>query len=146
MPSVTELTIGSGLLAPHLFDGYADLAVGTPGEDYGGKDAVGAVNVVYGSAGGLSTRDEFWTQDVTNMQNGAEPGDRFGRVLTAGDFMATALLSVPLFLLYEAGIFLSSIFCWRASGRCTLLIKRFLQTTVAYSMIFSNSLILPGKS
>lgn len=31
-------------------------------------------------------------------------------LLTAGDFMATALLAVPLFLLYEAGIFLSSLF------------------------------------
>jgi sec-independent protein translocase protein TatC len=31
-------------------------------------------------------------------------------LLTAGDFMATALLALPLFLLYEAGIFLSALF------------------------------------
>jgi sec-independent protein translocase protein TatC len=31
-------------------------------------------------------------------------------LLTAGDFMATALLAVPLFLLYEVGIFLSTLF------------------------------------
>ncbi len=31
-------------------------------------------------------------------------------LLTAGDFMATALLGFPLFLLYEAGIFLSQLF------------------------------------
>lgn len=31
-------------------------------------------------------------------------------MLTAGDFMATALLAVPLFLLYESGVFLTSIF------------------------------------
>lgn len=31
-------------------------------------------------------------------------------LLTAGDFMATALLAAPLFLLYEAGIFLSALF------------------------------------
>ena len=31
-------------------------------------------------------------------------------LLTAGDFMATALLALPLFLLYEAGIFLSHLF------------------------------------
>lgn len=31
-------------------------------------------------------------------------------LLTAGDFMATALLAIPLFFLYEAGIFLSSLF------------------------------------
>jgi sec-independent protein translocase protein TatC len=31
-------------------------------------------------------------------------------LLTAGDFMATALMAFPLFLLYEAGIFLSALF------------------------------------
>lgn len=31
-------------------------------------------------------------------------------LLTAGDFMATALLAIPLFLLYEAGIFLNALF------------------------------------
>ncbi len=31
-------------------------------------------------------------------------------MITAGDFMATALMSFPLFLLYEAGIFLSTLF------------------------------------
>lgn len=31
-------------------------------------------------------------------------------LLTAGDFMATALMALPLFLLYEAGIFLSTLF------------------------------------
>lgn len=31
-------------------------------------------------------------------------------LLTAGDFMATALLAIPLFFLYEAGIFLTAIF------------------------------------
>jgi hypothetical protein len=68
-------------------DGYADLAIGAPGEDYGGKDAIGAVNVVYGSAGGLTaTGDQFWHQDVSGMQNAAEDGDRFGRVLAAADF------------------------------------------------------------
>jgi hypothetical protein len=68
-------------------DGYADLAVGVSGEDYGGKNDVGAVNVLYGSASGLTdVGDEFWTQDTSGMANAAEDGDRFGRVLTAGDF------------------------------------------------------------
>ena len=31
-------------------------------------------------------------------------------LLTAGDFVATGLMAFPLFLLYEAGIFLSSLF------------------------------------
>jgi sec-independent protein translocase protein TatC len=37
-------------------------------------------------------------------------------LLTAGDFMATALLAVPLFFLYEAGIFLSLIFNKKKKG------------------------------
>lgn len=36
-------------------------------------------------------------------------------LLTAGDFMATALLSIPLFFLYEAGIFLSLLFTGKKS-------------------------------
>ncbi len=31
-------------------------------------------------------------------------------LLTAGDFMATAMLAIPLFALYEAGIFLTALF------------------------------------
>lgn len=38
-------------------------------------------------------------------------------LLTAGDFMATILLGFPLFLLYEAGIFLSALFNRRHSSR-----------------------------
>ena len=30
-------------------------------------------------------------------------------LLTAGDFMATAMLAIPLFGLYEAGIFLTAL-------------------------------------
>lgn len=68
-------------------DGYADLAIGAPGEDYDGKDDVGAVNVVYGSSGGLTvTGDQFWHQDISGTANAAEAGDRFGRVLAAADF------------------------------------------------------------
>jgi len=37
-------------------------------------------------------------------------------LLTAGDFMATGLLAVPLFFLYEAGIFLTSIFGKKATS------------------------------
>jgi len=36
-------------------------------------------------------------------------------LLTAGDFMATGLLAVPLFFLYEAGIFLTAIFGKKAN-------------------------------
>jgi hypothetical protein len=35
-------------------DGYADLAIAAPSEDVGGIFDAGAVNVLYGSAGGLT--------------------------------------------------------------------------------------------
>ncbi len=37
-------------------------------------------------------------------------------LLTAGDLMATALLAIPLFLLYEAGIFLTALFNRKKPG------------------------------
>lgn len=37
-------------------------------------------------------------------------------LLTAGDFMATVLMAFPLFLLYEAGIFLSALFNRKSGG------------------------------
>ena len=69
-------------------DGYDDLAVGVPYEDVGGpviQDA-GAVSVFYGSAAGLSTRDQFWHQDFVDIEGVAETDDNFGYALAAGDF------------------------------------------------------------
>ena len=44
-------------------DGFADIAIGVPNEDQAGADD-GAVNVIYGSAGGLtSTGNQVWSQD-----------------------------------------------------------------------------------
>lgn len=40
-------------------------------------------------------------------------------LLTAGDFMATGLLSVPLFFLYEAGIFLTAFFGKKKAANMT---------------------------
>ncbi len=73
-------------------DGYADLAAGVPVEDLGddpGKEAAGAVEIIYGSAAGLQTSapaDQLWTQDSASVKDHAEPDDVFGSVLAAGDF------------------------------------------------------------
>src|SRR5439155_13955052 len=57
----------------------ADLAVGVPGKDVGSKDKAGAVNVIYGGSGGLSsTGNQQWNQDSPNIQGVADPGDNFG--------------------------------------------------------------------
>ncbi|MDT8306961.1 MAG: FG-GAP repeat protein, partial [Anaerolineae bacterium] len=68
-------------------DGYADLAVGVPSEAIGPLDAAGAVNVLSGSAAGLSAAgDQLWHQDVGTVAGSAEAGDLFGRALAADDF------------------------------------------------------------
>ena len=66
-------------------DGYDDLAIGAPYEDWIGTDA-GKVNTLYGSATGLtSTGSQFWTQDDLIVSN-SEAFDRFGTTLAVGDF------------------------------------------------------------
>jgi hypothetical protein len=68
-------------------DGYDDLAIGVPGERIGPGYDMGAVNVLYGSAVGLSSgNNQIWTQDTAGIAGVAEDGDRFGEALAAGDF------------------------------------------------------------
>jgi hypothetical protein len=63
-------------------DGFADLAMGCPGEDVGGSNDMGAVNILYGSASGLIVTGSqfFGFTDIT-------PGD-----LSFADKCATALV------------------------------------------------------
>jgi hypothetical protein len=71
-------------------DGDDDLAIGVIHEGVGSVVYAGAVNVIYGSAGGLSPTgalpDQFWHQDSTNVEDVAESSDLFGFSLAAGDF------------------------------------------------------------
>jgi hypothetical protein len=57
-------------------DNFEDLAVGAPGEN----TSAGAVNVLYGSSGGLVGANQTLTQA------NSEAGDRFGTALAKGDF------------------------------------------------------------
>ena len=69
-------------------DGFADLAVGVPFESVGTLDAAGAVNVLYGTAAGLTgAGSQSFTQNSPGVGSIAEePGDLFGSALAAGDF------------------------------------------------------------
>jgi hypothetical protein len=70
-------------------DGFADLAIGVPSETLEGTNEIwqGAVNVLYGSSSGLTASgDEFWHQDVSGIESGAERDDFFGYSVAAGDF------------------------------------------------------------
>ncbi|HET9517838.1 MAG TPA: hypothetical protein VFO77_08945, partial [Actinoplanes sp.] len=65
---------------------HSDLAIGVPGESTAG-DHDGLVQVIYGSAAGLSaTGSQSWNQDSPGIAGRAEDGDAFGAVLAAADF------------------------------------------------------------
>jgi hypothetical protein len=65
-------------------DGYADLAIGVTGENFGSGEH-GAVHVVYGSSSGLTAAGNFLFSE--NLFGGSPTDDdEFGRALAAGDF------------------------------------------------------------
>lgn len=74
-------------------DGYADLAIGAPGEAIGTSGTgAGGVNVLYGSASGLTAAgDQAWSQDSPGVKGRSEGNrapetrDLFGSSLVTGD-------------------------------------------------------------
>lgn len=67
-------------------DGYDDLAVAASWLDgTDSTDNAGEVNVLFGSATGLTTRDQLWRQSSTGISGTPEPNDLFGESLAAGD-------------------------------------------------------------
>ncbi|MEE4419372.1 FG-GAP and VCBS repeat-containing protein [Streptomyces bugieae] len=89
--SEPEDTFG-GALAIGDVDGdhVGDLVVGAPGETLGSGTAAvksaGAVTVLRGSPGGLTTAGaQMYTQDSPGVPGAAEPGDRFGAALLLTD-------------------------------------------------------------
>jgi len=93
-PTNANLCDGPGsaeVLADFNGDGYADLAIGSPNESvfFNGSDVqeAGAVNVIYGSPGGLSTtNNQIWSRASTDVARDPEPFNHFGQALTVGDF------------------------------------------------------------
>ncbi|MFC7304371.1 FG-GAP repeat protein [Streptomyces monticola] len=60
-------------------DGYADVAIGAPGEDIGTVADAGAVWVLRGSAAGLTAnKAASWDQNSANVPGAAEKGDKWG--------------------------------------------------------------------
>src|SRR5262249_21692964 len=68
-------------------DGYDDLAIGVPNENINGITAAGAVNVLYGTATGLSAaNNQFWNKDSANVLGDTIAQEYFGSALACGDF------------------------------------------------------------
>ncbi len=70
-------------------DTFSDIAIGIPGEAVDGHSAAGAVQIVYGGPGGPSLSDLVFTQSNLGIGD-AGAGDRFGGVLTVGNFDSDA--------------------------------------------------------
>ena len=64
-------------------DGVDDLAIGVPGEDIGGIEDAGVVQIIFGSASGLtSDGDQFWYQNTPVILESAEQYDQFSSSLS----------------------------------------------------------------
>jgi hypothetical protein len=89
---------GAGLAAADFNgDGFADIAMGIPGQRIGTSDRAGAVSVVLG---GLIRMDivgnRFRHQDTGGIIGVAGAGDEFGRVLDAGDITGDGLADLAI--------------------------------------------------
>jgi hypothetical protein len=68
-------------------DGRDDLAIGVLGDDIPGVASAGSVNVLYGSASGLTASgDQQWSQGSAGIEGVPAAGERFGAELAVGDF------------------------------------------------------------
>jgi hypothetical protein len=81
---------GSGIArADFNGDGFGDLAVGIPHENVGSAVDAGAVQILYGSANGLTaTGNQFFTQNTSGMIATSQDDDFFGATLVAFDYNA----------------------------------------------------------
>jgi len=80
--------LGSALAAGDFDnDGYDELVIGIPFDKVGMIDGAGSVQVLRGSAAGLTPAgDKVWHRDKPGIRGTADDGDHFGYSLTTGRF------------------------------------------------------------
>ena len=103
-------------------DGFADLAMGAPGEDLpgAGQFNVGLVIVSYGSAEGLRLDAAPWLSEDGIFGSGSESEDRFGSALTAGDWNGDGKTDLAIGTAGESGV------AGAGSGAVTVILGREL--------------------
>ena len=67
-------------------DGHDDLAIGIPQENISSGVNGGAVNVIYGSSGGLTALDDWFHQNTSGVTGSVQTSDNFGASLLAANF------------------------------------------------------------
>jgi hypothetical protein len=73
-------------------DGKPELIVGIPGDNAG----AGGIQVLTIMPGPLGIRHAFWNQDIYQVLDTAESGDRFGEALSVGDFNKDGRLDLAI--------------------------------------------------
>ena len=138
-------------------DGYGDLAVGVPGEGEGGVfQSVGGVNVIYGSATGLTgAGNQFWNQDSPNIlgvNEGADGtasnyGENFGAALAVGDFNDDGFSDLAVGVPGETTILLNFLsFVGAFSGSVNVIYGSASGLTADGNQFWNQSLGLEGTS
>jgi hypothetical protein len=99
-------------------DGYADLAIGVPGERIGFDSAdAGMIDVLPGWSGGLASDSAYHLdQDVSGVGGEAEAYDFFAWSLAAGNFDGDAYDDLAVGVINEDGVGAVQIFFGSSSG------------------------------
>ncbi|WP_329254074.1 FG-GAP-like repeat-containing protein [Streptomyces sp. NBC_01478] len=86
LPAAPAFAVHGAVPGDFNGDGYRDAVLPAPGADVAGKEAAGAVVILYGSSSGLSaTHRKTITQNTAGVPGTAEAGDWFGGSTATAD-------------------------------------------------------------
>ncbi|MFI6468146.1 VCBS repeat-containing protein [Streptomyces sp. NPDC050538] len=86
LPAAPALAVHGAVPGDFNGDGYRDAVLPAPGANVAGKEAAGAVVVLYGSSSGLSAAHrKTITQNTAGVPGTAETGDAFGSATATAD-------------------------------------------------------------
>jgi hypothetical protein len=125
---------GSFALAAGDFDrdSFTDLAVGVS-EDVDTISGAGTVNILPGSAGGLTgTGSQLFTQDTPGVPDSAELLDQFGFALASGDFDSDSFADLAV------GVLVEDVDSFQDAGAVNVLVGSAAGPTGTGSQLFTQ--------